>query len=140
METKKFQSLVQPSQLITVEKAKQLNQNFNLLRLTANEDANAVWYSLEELQNYINYIKDQGNQKGYIVDGIRFYLGVYPPNEPNGRAGLTTIFLSPTGQLVQTNGVKISLMAQQTGSDDITVIQPLNFGSMGNPPKMNYGE
>lgn len=140
METKKLQSLVQPAQLITVEKAKELNQNFNLLRLTASEDANAVWYSLEELQNYINYIKNEGNQKGYIVDGIRFYLGVYPLTEPNGKAGYTTIFLSPTGQQVQTAGVKSSLLFQQGSSDDITVIQPLNFGSMGNPPKMTYGE
>jgi hypothetical protein len=139
METKKLQSLVQPAQLITVEKARELNQNFNLLRLAASEDANAVWYSLQELENYISYIKNEGNQKGYIVDGIRFYLGVYPLTEPNGRAGFTTIFLSPTGQKVQTSGVK-SLLMSQGSSDDISVIQPLNFGSMGNPPKMTYGE
>lgn len=139
METKKLQSLVAPSQLITVDKARELNQNFNQLRLMNSNDANAVWYSLQELENYISYIKAEGNQKGYIVDGIRFYMGVYPASEPNGRAGFSTIFLSPTGQQVQTDGVKTTL-AQINGSQDITVIKPLNFGSMGNPPKMTYGE
>lgn len=140
METNKLQSLTLPAQLITVAKARELHQNFNLSGLANNNDANAVWYSLQELENYINYIKTEGNQRGYIVDGIRFYLGVYPPTEPNGRAGFTTIFLSPTGQQIQTSGVKTVLAAAQQGAKDITVLQPLNFGSMGNPPKMTYGE
>jgi hypothetical protein len=138
MDTTNSKSAVQTSQLITLEKGKELNLNYNTqtpLRLTANgaDDANAVWYSLEDLENYINYIKNEGVQKGYTVDGIRFYIGKYSAAEANGRAGYTTIFLSPTGSPVgQTNSTS-------QGSKDITTIKPLNFGSMGNPPKMIYG-
>lgn len=139
MDTINSKSAVQSSQLITFEKGKELNLNYisqSPLRLTAagTDDANAVWYSLEDLENYISFIKNEGVQKGYTVDGIRFYIGKYSAGEANGRAGYTTIFLSPTGTPV---GQTTNSASQ--GSKDITIIKPLNFGSMGNPPKMTYG-
>ncbi|MES2747713.1 MAG: hypothetical protein V4648_05010 [Bacteroidota bacterium] len=124
-----------PTQLITKAFAITLNQNYinERSRLISGEigydDANAIWYSLEELENYIAYIKSEAAKIDYTADGIRFYLGVYP-NEPEygDKAGMTNIFLSPTGYQ---NG-------QQSSNADIADIDPMNGGGLGNPPIIDY--
>ena len=91
---------MEPTQLISLEKARELNKNYNDTRAALHqqklgkEDANAVWYSLQELENYIAYIKKQGVEKGYDVDGIRLYMGVYPSTDEASKAGYTTLFLA----------------------------------------------
>lgn len=136
-----------PSQLITKEFARQLNVNYNSKRasLTAKksqkEDANAIWYSLEELENYIHYIKTSGAKDGYNVDGIRFYFGVYPDDEKHGeKAGLTTIFLVPTGKKAEKTTAKIQTFAltQEESSSDIPSLEPMNYGNIGRPPSLLY--
>ncbi|WP_235270872.1 MULTISPECIES: hypothetical protein [unclassified Flavobacterium] len=139
-------SYSKPKQLITNSFAKELNNNHTEAIATANknakDDANAFWYSLEELENYINHIKTEGIEKGYKIDGIRFYIGKYPNKEEyKEKAGMTTIFLSPTGY--KTEAQKSSLLSysskEELGqSSDVDEISPLNYGSMGNPPKMSY--
>lgn len=148
-----FQSCVEnrvydkPTQLITTDLAQQLNGNFNMAKLrmqvsdSTKEDANAVWYSIEELERYIYYVKTEGINKGYDVDGIRLYLGKYP-NDPkyNEKAGMTTVFLSPTGSKTGTQKasmLNLSTNLQET-HNDITELSPMNYGSMGNPPKITY--
>jgi len=136
-----------PSQLITKEFAKQLNVNYNNKKasLTAKkpqkEDANAIWYSLEELENYIHYIKTNGAKEGYNVDGIRFYFGVYPEDEKHGeKAGMTTLFLVPTGKKTAGDQAKIQsfAFAQETLSSDIENLEPMNYGNIGRPPSLIY--
>lgn len=136
-----------PSQLITKEFARQLNVNYNNKRasLTAKkaqkEDANAIWYSLEELENYIHYIKTNGAKDGYNVDGIRFYFGVYPDDEKHGeKAGQTTLFLVPTGKKIENNTAKIQSFAlvQEASSSDIQSLDPMNYGNIGRPPSLLY--
>ncbi|MGH2664956.1 hypothetical protein [Flavobacterium sp.] len=137
---------VLPKNLISTEKAKELNRNFNIKRADLHEkaigkqDANAVWYSIEDLENYIEYIKTSGSEKGYVIDGIRFYFGVYSETDGKGKAGYSTLFLSPTGKSINARVAESSSSEQdQESGKDITSIEPLNFGSMGNPPKMEYG-
>ena len=135
-----------PSQLITKEFARQLNVNYNNKKasLTARkeekEDANAIWYSLEELENYIHYIKTNGAKDGYNVDGIRFYFGVYPDDEAHGeKAGLTTLFLVPTGRKAENKSTQtqtFSLMKE--ASSDIQSLDPMNYGNIGRPPSLLY--
>ncbi|BDU26342.1 MULTISPECIES: hypothetical protein [unclassified Flavobacterium] len=136
-----------PSQLITKEFARQLNVNYNNKRAsltakkTQKEDANAIWYSLEELENYIHYIKTNGANDGYNVDGIRFYFGVYPDDEKHGeKAGLTTLFLVPTGKKIENNTAKIQSFAlvQEASSSDIQSLEPMNYGNIGRPPSLLY--
>lgn len=136
-----------PSQLITKEFARQLNVNYNNKRasLTAKkaekEDANAIWYSLEELENYIHYIKTNGTKDGYNVDGIRFYFGVYPDDEKHGeKAGLTTLFLVPTGKKIDNSTTKVQSFAlkQEAASSDIQSLEPMNYGNIGRPPSLLY--
>ncbi|RZJ53789.1 MAG: hypothetical protein EOO44_07290 [Flavobacterium sp.] len=140
-----------PSQLITKEFAKQLNLNYNnkKAKLTAKsakkEDANAIWYSLEALESYIDYIKTHGADSGYEVDGIRFYFGVYPDDEKHGeKAGLTTLFLSATGKKTSTdsdentNEIQGFVAAKQAASADIQSLEPMNYGNIGRPPSLIY--
>jgi hypothetical protein len=140
-----------PSQLITKEFAKQLNLNYTnkKAQLTAKssdkEDANAIWYSLEALEAYIDYIKTHGAESGYEVDGIRFYFGVYPDDEKLGeKAGLTTLFLSATGRKTNTdsddntNLVQGFAATKQAASADIQSLEPMNYGNIGRPPSLIY--
>ncbi|MWB94005.1 hypothetical protein GON26_06495 [Flavobacterium sp. GA093] len=145
-----------PTQLITKEFAKELNLNYTKKRdkLTAKsakkEDANAIWYSLEALENYIHYIKTQGAEDGYEVDGIRFYFGVYPDTKEHGeKAGLTTLFLAPTGKKVakekeaetetETNQINtFAKVAAAAPSADIQSLDPMNYGNIGRPPSLFY--
>jgi hypothetical protein len=139
---------VLPIQFISHEKAKELNQNFNTQRsplhktAKGSDDANAIWYSLESLESYIDYIKTEGEQKGYQVDGIRFYFGVYSDTEIVGKAGHTTLFLSPTGKPKERELLSLpdTIRPNSKISRDITELRPMNFGGMGNPPKMEYGK
>ncbi|VXB69134.1 conserved exported hypothetical protein [Flavobacterium sp. 9AF] len=139
----------EPTQLISNKVAKELNQNYNrtrhsIISQTINkEDANSAWYSLEELENYIYYVKKQGKEKGYDVDGIRFYLGAYPDTqEYDTKANMTTIFLTPTGKKTSVQkGSVLNLPAMMQTSEenaDIEEISPMNFGTMGHPPKAIY--
>lgn len=137
----------EPTQLITSDIASDLNKRYNekrsglILSDIGKEDANAVWYSLEELENYINYIKTKGSEKGIEVNGIRFYIGVYPEDEVKHKekAGLTTIFLSPTKKK-SSNILERSLVDTSSVEEniDVTEIEPLNYGGYGNPPKITY--
>ncbi|MBL0737820.1 hypothetical protein JI750_13025 [Flavobacterium sp. GN10] len=135
-----------PSQLITKEFARQLNVNYNNKKASLSakreqkEDANAIWYSLEELENYIHYIKTNGAKDGYNVDGIRFYFGVYPDDEAHGeKAGLTTLFLVPTGKKAKSNTEQVQSFAlMQEMSSDIQSLEPMNYGNIGRPPSLLY--
>jgi hypothetical protein len=142
----------EPKQLITRDLAVEFNSNYNLKMEKILNDtseyahANAVWYSIEELENYINYVKTQGSKKGYNVNGIRMYLGVYPNKKEYGKKkGMTTIFLTPTGNKIQAEkGSFLNITTAQeqtttsTDEDDIDELRPMNFGTMGHPPKMVY--
>lgn len=143
-----------PKQLIDKNLAIEFNSNYNLKMGQLLNDtseyahANAVWYSIEELENYINYVKTEGSKKGYEVNGIRMYLGVYPNKVEYGKKkGLTTIFLTPTGNKIELEKGSLlgvasvaqeSKTATSTDEKDIDDISPLNFGTMGHPPKMVY--
>lgn len=139
-----------PSQLITKEFAKELNLNYTHKRAklihksTKREDANAIWYSLEALESYINYIKTHGADTGYEVDGIRFYFGVYPDDEKHGeKAGLTTLFLAATGKKAASaaetsNQIQSFVMAKEDSSADIESLDPMNYGNIGRPPSIIY--
>lgn len=145
---KEEKSFENPKQLISVEEAKEMNLRYinersQLISESLKiEDANAIWYSIEELENYIHYAKTEGAKNGYKIDGMRFYLGVYGKDPKNAeKAGLTTIFLTPTGnKLTQKAGMLNFSAAVQEKYKDVTVVKPLNYGGMGNPPKITYGE
>ena len=139
-----------PTQLITNNLASDLSARYSekrsglILNDIGKEDASAVWYSIEELENYINYVKCEGTEKGIDVTGIRFYMGVYPNDSTayNEKASLTTIFLSPTKKrtIVPNRVEKNARMntSSEEENPDATEIQPLNYGGIGHPPRIIY--
>jgi hypothetical protein len=131
-----------PKNLITKERAIELceahaGKHKAISSAIGKQDNRSTWYSLEELKEYIAYIETQGREKGYNVDGIRFYIGSYPENDRiSGKSNSTTIFLAPTGNKV--TRARTMKMAAPTASPDITEIGPFNFGHDGNPPGSDY--
>ncbi|WP_053002572.1 hypothetical protein [Kordia jejudonensis] len=121
--------------LITNEQAAELNACYREKQnegFGAENDTNfscSSWYSLEDLEGYINYVKEQALKKKISVDGIRFYFGVYPENAENkSKAGQNTLFMCPTSPSIE------------SCSKDVTGIHAMNYGDNGNPPQNEYGD
>lgn len=141
----------QPKQLITQALARDFNQRYisersGIIEQSINRlDADAAWYSIEELENYLYYAKCEAKKSNKEINGIRFYLGVYPNDTVTykHKAGLTTIFLSPTMKRINVlkNANKMQLLQARAATEDnvdVTEVQPLNYGGMGHPPKIEY--
>ncbi|AXG71486.1 hypothetical protein KORDIASMS9_03743 [Kordia sp. SMS9] len=139
--------------LITNEKASELNKCFKAKQekvYGATNDSGlccSSWYSLEDLEGYINYVKEQAKEQEISVDGIRFYFGVYPEDtEDASKAGHNTLFMCPTkpSTTLSTSGrstsEEISDDDNSNNSEDVTTISAMNYGNTGNPPKNDYGE
>jgi len=115
-----------PAKCITVVAARALQDNWVATRQpeidrTLNyQDAREVIYSVEELQEYLNYVKEESVKQGIANPGIRLYFAAYN-TDANNKA---TIFLAPT------DGIAV-------GSNNIYTIQPFNHGMAGIPP-FNY--
>lgn len=137
-----------PTQLITKKFAKELHLNFMKYRARIiakyinKEDANAVWFSVEELEKYIHYIKAKGERTGYNVSGVRFYFGVYPDEKKYAeKAGLMTVFLTATGKKIKTatkGSVQTFALVLENDDADIASIEPMNYGSIGRPPSLSF--
>ena len=132
-----------PKGIITSKEAKVLDEAFNLKHRIINDslfkkssdggDNRSSWWSIEEIQNYINHAENQTGQLGYTMDGLRVYLGSYPG--ANGETGLTTMFFVPTGYKNKSNG---SILPMQGGGGDVPGGDGLNRGHQGDPPSSNY--
>ena len=114
-----------PRGIISAEEAKKLSDNWTNLRARANNDAagqpdnRSSWYSLDDMQNFLNYIKDNNKD----VNGVRFYLGVQTSKEDP--KGMTTVFMVPTQEK---DGKNI----------DIEGADGMDNGEIGDPPSANY--
>lgn len=119
------------------------------------EDSRSVWFSLDDLQNFINDINAANG------NGIRFYFGEYsadiinayimqmqqnPPQNANGNAqaaianisqcvGLQTIVMIPTALNASTNlNCDFNIVTQDTTFDNPGDLAAENHGSMIPPP------
>ena len=139
-----------PKGLISPIEAKELNKQFiktrskDLNRIVKNEsgnpkkeDAISSWFSLEELENYISYVKEEATKKKITVNGLRVYFGAYSNNiKKQDKKDLATVFFAPTKAKPATLLKSSSLDAE--GSSDIEDIDALNDGAMGDPPSSQY--
>ncbi len=133
-----------PKGVITPAQAKTLDQAYNIKHNIINDslfrksadggDNRSSWWSIEDIQNYINYAENQADELGYKMDGLRVYLGSYPA-KPGEMAGLTTMFIVPTGKKNTSQG---AVFAVQPMSGDIPGGDGLNIGQSGEPPGSNY--
>ena len=89
------------------------------------QDNRSSWWSLEDIKNYLAYAKNQADNLGYTLNGIRIYQGVYAGNAPNGKADYATLFWVPTGKKSKSEGSMLNFTLQG-GDKDISGGDPLN--------------
>ena len=131
-----------PEKTISVKEARVLQNNYistrgAILKDTFGyEDSREFWYSLEELEEYLAYVKQEAKAQGYEDLGIRIYLAAYEPTKDK-EFGLSTIFLTPTGKKIVQKGNFFSFLEPDSHDENIYSISPLNDNQSGWPPK-NY--
>jgi len=119
---------------ISQKDAKKLGQNYLEAKspamdgIVGKEDSNAIWFEIQDLENYIAYAKQEAENQGQIINGMRIYLGSYSKDEDNRElAGMTTVFISATLE-----GVNAEANSEDLNAD------AFNFGGIGWPPKRVY--
>ncbi|MBQ4821028.1 hypothetical protein [Aquimarina sp. MMG016] len=127
-----------PKKCISIEEAKELQKSWcdtrtpEIDKCIGFEDTREFWWSVEDLQDYLKYVKKMSRKQGIENPGIRMYYGAYPKEKCKMNRGYATLFLAPTGAPVGGVG--------KDGIDDAPNnydIEPLNFGTSGRPPR-NY--
>lgn len=133
--------------LITYDQCKELFNNYsaknyayiNEKRSGNSPDSRSYWYSVEELEGYINYIKTQGKRNGFKNLGIRIYMGQYhdtkliDDRQKPEYKGLQTIFMVPTsGDEQSKNGTNAD---PQEGNTDITTMFGFDLSTLTPPPR-----
>ncbi len=139
-----------PKGLITPLEAKKLNNQFVKTRSKElnkiiekldnkpnKKDSLSTWFSLDELENYIAYVKEVGAKKGLDINGLRVYFGAYGKNIKNpSKNNFSTVFFVPTIPKKQT--ISKSVINTVEDSSDTEVIDALNLGTVGYPPDATY--
>ncbi|MCG9972110.1 hypothetical protein [Christiangramia crocea] len=109
-----------PAKCITIEKAKKLQKKWRDTRgklFEENEeyqDSCEVWYSLDELQEYINYVRDLSAEQGVEHPGISIWLAA--EDNEGKKDGLSTIFLAATKE---SSASKNAVVQNGSGSSDV---------------------
>ncbi|GAB4162231.1 MAG: hypothetical protein Tsb0033_20980 [Winogradskyella sp.] len=133
-EMTKPKGLITPTQIEALDKAYNSRHAIISDSLIKTPDNRSSWYSIEEIEAYIAYAKQQADSLGYTLDGLRLYAGAYPDSKEG--PGLMTMFFVPTGyQNVSEGSI---LPTTQGGGNDLEGADGLNFGKKGDPPSANY--
>lgn len=137
------ETMTDPKGLISPEQIKKLDQAYNSRHTLISDslidtpDNRSSWYSIEEIESYLEYAKNQASELGYTLDGLRLYAGAYPDTEEG--PGLMTMFFVPTGVKNMSEGSTIPIAQGEGGKgEDIDDGDGLNAGSHGIPPNANY--
>lgn len=124
-----------PLKCITVKDARALQEYWKetrgkeIERGQKNRDTREFWYSIAELEEYIEYVKEKSTEQGITNPGLRIYLGAYP--DRGEKKSLSTIFLSPTTDEIVANST------EENGDVYLNnySIDPLNPSQNGWPPE-----
>ncbi len=125
-----------PKKCISVEEARKEQDEWvrtrgkEIQRGQGYEDTREFWYSLDELQEYLDYVREKSKGQGVEKPGIRFYLGAYPKTKE--KKGYATVFLAPTKEAP---GEPES--AEEDSDPNNYEIEPMNIITSGWPPT-NY--
>ncbi len=80
-----------------------------------------VTFNIEQLQEYLDYVKTESASQGIPKPGIRVYFGAYNSGSPAGVASSTTVFFCPSE-------------TDDKNSANNYNVDPLNKGNSGWPP------
>lgn len=113
--------------------------NNKVLADSRNGNPDSRWYSftIEEMEGYIKYVKENTQDKNLKDVGIRIYMGKYPVNHPANKmakpefGGYQTIFLMPT---VKKQTDRSSRSSGVDEYEKIESIQPMNMTNLSPPP------
>ena len=90
-------------------------------------DSLSAWYSVEELEEYIEMIKKNG------ADGIKFYFGAYPENyeeKPEYSGRQTIVLVATKSKETETGFVNKDLYVNKNGT---TTVMGLNMAAICPP-------
>ena len=96
---------------------------------TSYADYREVWFDIEDLKNYIQYVEQHAKEKNYSNLGIRVYFGATNVNSGMPRS---TVFFYGTGRFAGTSNLQ-----QDEGGvtePNLPGIDGLNMGNSGMPP------
>ena len=106
-------------------------------------DSRWYWLSLEDLEGYIQYVKQNAKEQKLENLGLRIYLGKYPLDYPKEKmakpeyAGYQTIFIVPTTKSSVTGNVKqLSRATSIEENINITSMAAMNMVNLAPPPKI----
>lgn len=120
-------------QRISPEKAKELNENWRgnngvgpgpVVHAAGFKDTYETWFSVEELEAYLAYVKK--NIPKDENPGIRIYFGNYGANG-SPRKNYSTSFLAPTRQVKND-------VAGATSNENVYTLDAYNDGDQKWPP------
>ncbi|MEZ4817256.1 MAG: hypothetical protein R2776_04710 [Flavobacteriaceae bacterium] len=117
--------MAKPTKCISVSEARDLQNNWNATRASEIQktqgytDAKDFTFNLEELQEFIDYVRDESGKQGISTPGIRIYFAAYNTLQNNK----ATVFLAPT------KGI-------ESDSENNYEIDPLNRNQGGFPPNV----
>lgn len=132
---KKKKVYKKPDNCISVEEARELHDNWKNTRhkhlnsCLQFEDKREFTWSVEELEAYLKYVKQESKKQGIKNPGIRIYNGAYSKGKCKMQRGYSTLFMVPTGSHAGESGKGISDM------ENNYKIAALNKGGSGHPPK-----
>lgn len=124
-----------PKKCISVESAKKLQKKWKESRakdidlVQGYQDTREFWYSVEELQEYLDYVKRKSLDQKISNPGIRIYFGAY--QKSSIRNSYATVFLAPTkARPVLSEGEDET----SVNAENNYLIEPFNESSGGMPP------
>ncbi|MFC5044876.1 hypothetical protein ACFSTE_21550 [Aquimarina hainanensis] len=135
--TKKKKKITKPKSCISIDEAKELEKQWccdraeHLQKCLGHEDAREFWWPLEELEQYIKYVKRKSKKMGIENPGIRAYFGAYPKDKCSHGVGKSTLFFAPTGVPAGSAGKDGAIDQRENNYG----IDPFNNGSAGDPPR-----
>ena len=121
-----------PNGIITSSQARKLDQNFNSRHtlisseIVGRADNRSAWWSLKDLEDFIQHAKNQAADLKYDLSGFRMYVAAH--DDVGSTVGYTTMFIVPTGNPT----------GSATAKNDIPNADGLNDGENGQPPESNY--
>ena len=108
-----------PSKCISVEQARALRGKWLSTRQPAidaalgYQDQNALFFSVEELQGFLDYVRSESTRQNIAKPGIRIFFGAYSGDESN----LATVFLAPTDGPTITSNNNYNIRPLNTSHD-----------------------
>lgn len=120
--------MAKPEKCISVEKAKELQNNWKksrakeIDRAQGYQDTREFWFSINELEEYLKYVKEKSAEQNVENPGIRIYFAAYPKS--SSKNSFSTVFLAPTKENTGT------VSSNENNYD----IEPLNDSAGGIPP------